>query len=665
MQSFRKVPRAPVSRVGRFSSGALACQVGRSVVRTFRSNELRSRAALMAAGLFASWATDALAQSQPPGAPCLARATAVIADTGGVLLNSNSLVDSYQSSLGPYGGSNVGSQGNVRAATSIVLNSGAIVKGTLTPNSPAGLQPIRPPPSATSLGTLLVNSGQTLTLAAGSYVATSVTLNSNASLVVSGGPVLIWVTGSLVIGGPANAGGPPANLQFLVTDRNDVNVNSGGLVHGVIYAPGAHVNLNATVFGSVVGDQVSIFNSGSSVHYDQSEACAAPPPAGPQVAAGAFGSCAIRSGGSVECWGNNSVGQLGNGTSGSIATTPVQVQGLTGAVSITQGNDHTCALLSSGTVECWGDNEFGELGVGTTTGPAQCSQGSSVPATACSTTPVAVPGLTGVVSIAAGNNHTCAVLGTGGVECWGSNTFGGLGDGTTTSRSSPVTVSGVSGARSVSAGQEHTCAVLQSGAIECWGDNAFGELGDGTTLASTTAVPVNSITNAAAVSAGFNFTCALLTTGTAECWGSNASGQLGTGSTVGPVTCGSTACSLSPVAVQGVTGALAIGANGNSAAGHACALFATSASCWGDNTAGQLGDNSTTPAAAPVTVLGLAQPTGIAVGGVHTCAPNAGGGVDCWGSTTEGQVGSGTSTGPDSCPNVANACSILPVPVRF
>jgi alpha-tubulin suppressor-like RCC1 family protein len=114
-----------------------------------------------------------------------------------------------------------------------------------------------------------------------------------------------------------------------------------------------------------------------------------------------------------------------------------------------------------------------------------------------------------------------------------------------------------------------------------------------------------------------------------------------------------------------VTGALAIGANGNSEAGHACALFATSASCWGDNTAGQLGNNSTTPAAAPVTVLGLAQPTGIAVGGDHTCASNAPGGVDCWGSTTEGQVGNGTSTGPDSCPNVANACSILPVPVRF
>jgi alpha-tubulin suppressor-like RCC1 family protein len=627
---------------------------------------LRVPAAVAARGLFVivlSLPGLAAAQVQPAGAPCLARATAVIADTGSVVLNAGSVVDSYQSSLGPYGGANVGSAATVRAASSITVNSGAVVRGMLMPNSPAGLQTMQPPASAIPLGNVLVNSWQTRTLTAGSYVATGLTLNSNASLVASGGPVLLWVTGMVVISGAVNATGPAANFQLLVTSTSDINVNTGAVVHGVVYAPAAHVNLNAPIYGSVVGDLISIFNTGGAVHYDQNEACPLTTPAGPQISAGAFASCDIRPSGNVECWGNDNVGQLGDGNQNTFSTVPVAVQGLTGAVAISQGNDHTCALTSSGTVACWGDNSFGELGVGSTTGPQQCVAGLfTIP---CSTVPVAVPGLGGVVGISAGSHHTCAVLATGGVECWGDNTLGELGDGTTTARSSPVAVTGISHAISVSAGLQHSCALLQAGAVQCWGDNSLGAIGDGTTTTRLTPVTVTGIANATSVSAGFNFTCATLATGMAECWGVNAAGQLGVGTTLGPNTCSSTACSPTPVAVQGLTSAVAIGANGDSNAGHACALLSNSSvQCWGDNTVGELGDDTTTSRTRPVPVLGLGSASVIAVGGQHTCS-SSGGLVACWGSTAEGQVGTGTSTGPDLCPNASNPCAELPLPVTF
>jgi alpha-tubulin suppressor-like RCC1 family protein len=451
----------------------------------------------------------------------------------------------------------------------------------------------------------------------------------------------------------------------LVTSTQDVNVNSGTVLHGIIYAPAAHVNLNATVFGSIVGDGVSLFNSGGRVHYDQSEACAPTP--GAQVSAGNFGSCAIRTGGAVECWGDDFDGELGDGASGTQSAVPVQVQGLTGAVAITQGGDQACALLSSGTVECWGDNEEGALGTGSTTGPQQCAQGVGLPAAGCSTVPVSVSGLSGVVNVSAGINHTCAVLATGAVQCWGDNALGDLGDGTTTLRAAPVTVSGITRATAVSAGAAHTCALLSTGGIECWGSNSMGELGDGTTTNRTTPVAVSGITNAIGVAAGFNFTCAVLATGSVQCWGTNQGGQLGIGNNTGPTTCGTLGpCSLVPVTVQGLTGARTIGANGNDDFGHACAFLSNSTIvCWGDNTDGQLGDGTTTARFTPVNVAGLTAPTTVAVGGVHTCALLGSGGVDCWGSSLEGQIGNGNDTGPDQCPNAVNPCSLLPSPVSF
>ena len=222
--------------------------------------------------------------------------------------------------------------------------------------------------------------------------------------------------------------------------------------------------------------------------------------------------------GRVKCWGDNSGGQLGDGTKTN-RTTPVDVVTLTsGVADVAAGTAHTCALTTAGGVKCWGRNEAGQLGDGTTTNRL---------------TPVDVSGLSsGVAALSADAFHTCALTTAGGLKCWGSNNRGQLGDGTTTNRSTPVDVVGLSsGAAAVSAGGVHTCALTTAGGGKCWGGNEFGQLGDETTTNRTTPVGVVGLASGvAAVSAGSSHTCALTTAGGVKCWGSSLVGQLGDGS---------------------------------------------------------------------------------------------------------------------------------------
>jgi alpha-tubulin suppressor-like RCC1 family protein len=234
------------------------------------------------------------------------------------------------------------------------------------------------------------------------------------------------------------------------------------------------------------------------------------------VTAGAFHSCALLQGGSVQCWGQNDFGQLGNGLISPIGTAPGPVTGLGSVVAVSAGGWHTCALLANGTVRCWGQNTYGALGDGTMIS---------------STLPVAVTGVTTAVAVEAGIFHTCARLADSSVQCWGRNEDGQLGNGTRTNTSTPTTVPGIAPA-SIAPGAEHSCAVFQDGTLRCWGDNNFGQLGndspDQTSTASPSS-PVTGITTAAAASSGAVHTCALLQGGIVRCWGMNIDGRLGDG----------------------------------------------------------------------------------------------------------------------------------------
>lgn len=333
-----------------------------------------------------------------------------------------------------------------------------------------------------------------------------------------------------------------------------------------------------------------------------------------QLAVGSTHACARSSDGGVRCWGWNDAGQLGDGTLAD-SLTPVLVSGPPGGfLRVKAGHLHTCAQKTSGGLACWGDNTHGQLGTGTT-----------VPAT----TPQDVVGLVGdVVSFDVGYDHTCAVLADRTVRCWGGNRSGQLGNGTADAPAlSPVDTPGLA-ATSMTAGRVHSCAVRTDGAALCWGDNASGQLGIGSLDAAAVPSVVSALPVAAIrVSARDRHTCAVTAGGALYCWGANRQGQLGTGSTTS---------SQVPVGVTGLaSGATAVAAGGE----HTCAVVDGAAKCWGSNGEAQLGRVGG-DSLVPVDVTGLAAGvTDIASGGGHSCAITQLGGLKCWGRNFEGAVG--------------------------
>ena len=427
------------------------------------------------------------------------------------------------------------------------------------------------------------------------------------------------------------------------------------------------------------------------------------------VAAGEWHTCALTTAGGVLCWGNNNTGQLGDGTL-TPRFVPTPVSGLaSGVTALAAGEWFTCATTAAGGVKCWGNNSAGQLGV-PNSGVCRPS-----PCPTYRTTPIDVSGTSsGVSAIAAGIAHTCALTTAGSLMCWGANGFGQLGDGTQTSRYTPMPVSGLeSGVAAVVTRGLHTCALTSGGAAVCWGFNSSGQLGDGTTTTRLVPTPVTGLSSGVtAIASGVEHTCALTEAGGVTCWGRTPSGQFLTPTAIpglanitaitagwyhtcaladgGGVKCvgselgdGATTGRLTPTWVSGRrTGIAAISAGGDRTCAltteggiecwgrgvgraptpisglgggasavavgrdHTCAITTGGALlCWGDNSQGQVGDGTRTYRATPTPVQGLASGVvAVSAGEWHTCAITTGGATLCWGSNGGGRLGDGTST---------------------
>ena len=364
------------------------------------------------------------------------------------------------------------------------------------------------------------------------------------------------------------------------------------------------------------------------------------------------------------CWGFGAFGQLGDGNPQN-RPAPVDVVGLEGdVVSVASGQYHTCALTEAGGAKCWGSNTLGQLG--TTDVMCFYPDGSSI---ACSAEPLDVVGLEdGVAAISPGNFHTCVLTEAGGVKCWGDNSVGQLGDGTTTSRLEPADVLGLtSGVMAVEAGFDHTCALTLLGAVKCWGDNRVSELGAESTetctsvfgdahACSTTPLDVETLDGGiTALSALGSFTCALTETGGVTCWGNNAHGQLGDGTFANIRRTPSDVCADEQCEAP-LTGASTVAAGGS----HTCALMNSGdLKCWGFGAFGQVGDGDLdiNDRTTPVDVCqvydtesqqcaeSLSGAIAVAAGQRYTCAVTEAGGVKCWGANGTGVLGIGVFGG--------------------
>lgn len=349
-----------------------------------------------------------------------------------------------------------------------------------------------------------------------------------------------------------------------------------------------------------------------------------------RVTSGGTFTCAILANQTLQCWGANDQGQLGQGdVTGRLTPASVPLPDL--VQQVVAGSTHTCALLVNGSVACFGRNSYGQLGYGDTI--QRRSPSGWVVTTAQ------------VTQLASGDNHVCALLVTGNLTCWGHNDRGQIGNDGTSDQLSPASVgfSAATNITAVSCGGSYSCALLSNGSLRCWGDNSYGQLGRSFGSATYLAVPPAvdiPLFNVSTFSTGYRHACAIVKNGSVYCWGSNSNAQLGCGSK-----CSISSNYVTPVGPLSILGAIAIRA---STYYHTCAVVHTiphALSCFGDGLEGQLGDgrsdNSNVPTD-PISLGGLIEE--VEAGEYHTCALLRNGSVYCFGANNYGQLGYGDTT---------------------
>jgi alpha-tubulin suppressor-like RCC1 family protein len=359
-------------------------------------------------------------------------------------------------------------------------------------------------------------------------------------------------------------------------------------------------------------------------------------------------------------WGSDGFGLLGNGPATTDSAVPTPMSNLSGATQLSSGTgDHALALMADGTVKAWGANGRGQMGTGANTGPDDCGGG-----TPCGMTPTTVPGVTNAIAVAAGGAHSMALLANGQVMTWGSNRLGQLGNGGDSGpddcggggpcQLDAAVVPGLSDVVAIAAGGQHSLALRSNGLVMAWGGNQNGQLGQDTSgpadcgegKCATAPLLVPTFTNAVDIAAGDGHSLAVLSDGTARGWGSNGYGETGLGSP----TLSGCFCQSTPVTVTGVSGAVEVAAG----YGHSLALLANgTVRGWGDNENGEVGNGTISASgcaciASPTEVVGLSGVAEIATGSYTSLALTSAGAVKAWGSNGQGRLGNndpGTDSG--------------------